>query len=177
MNLVISAQFFISDITPDDQAAYIEHLKEKQIYDQTLAIPYPYTAEDAQWWVNHVAENTRKQGRSSQWAIRRTDGYLIGGIGFHGAEIGKTHTSELGYWLAKPYWGKGLMTEAVKKVTAFAFEEFGLVRISAHVFYFNQGSARVLEKAGFTFEGTLRKHYKKDGKIFDGKLYSLIKTT
>jgi [ribosomal protein S5]-alanine N-acetyltransferase len=66
------------------------------------------------------------------------------------------------------------MTETVKKVTEFAFNEFGLVRITAHVFTFNIGSAKVLEKAGYSLEGILRKHYKKDGRIFDGKLYAKI---
>lgn len=109
------------------------------------------------------------------WAIRRTDGFLIGGIGYHDFELGKSHRAEIGYWLAKPYWGQGIMTEAVKKVAALAFEELGLVRITANVFHFNMGSAPVLKKAGFQLEGLLRKHYKKDGKVFDGRLYALTR--
>lgn len=175
MHLKINDSFYISDIAQGDQPAYIEHLKEKQIYDQTLAIPYPYTQADADWWVNHNLEATQKQsGRSVNWALRRSeDSFLVGGIGFLGLEIGD-HVSELGYWLAKPYWGKGLMTEAVQKVVEFAFKEFSLVRITANVFHFNIGSARVLEKAGFQCEAYLKKHYKKDGHIFDGKLYAMI---
>lgn len=68
------------------------------------------------------------------------------------------------------------MTEAVKKITEYGFRELGLVRITAKVFYFNKGSARVLEKSGYTCEGILRNHYKKDGKIFDGKLYAIIQS-
>ena len=174
MKLNVNNGFFISDIVATDQAAYIEHLNEKQIYDQTLAIPYPYTEADAQWWVNNVADITKKQGRSVNWGIRRTDGFLVGGIGFHDFELGRSHKAELGYWLAKPYWGKGIMTEAVKVATKFGFMEFGLVRITANVFHFNTGSARVLEKAGYQLEGLLRSHYKKDGTIFDGKLYAKV---
>jgi RimJ/RimL family protein N-acetyltransferase len=101
---------------------------------------------------------------------------VVGGIGFAGLQVGKSHWAELGYWLAKPYWNLGVMTEAVKIVSNFAFKEFGLQRITAHVFSFNLGSARVLEKAGFQCEGVLRQHYKKDGKIFDGKLYAKVKS-
>ncbi len=175
MKLKINDSFYISDIIATDKPAYLEYLQEKQIYDQTLAIPFPYTEADADWWIDHNLEATRSQNnRSVNWALRRADDKLIGGVGFFGHKIGRDHKAELGYWLAKPYWGKGLMTEAVRKVAAYAFSELELMRITANVFVFNQASARVLEKAGFKLEGLLRSHYKKDGKIFDGKLYSLL---
>ena len=174
MKLQINDSIYLSDITSDDKAAYLEHLQEKQIYDQTLNIPYPYTESDAEWWINHITEETQKLGRSINWAIRNPNHLLIGGIGFQHFELGQSHQAELGYWLAKPYWGKGIITEATKKVTDFAFSELGLVRVTATVFEFNLGSARVLEKAGFQLEGVLRKHFKKDGRVFDGKMYAKI---
>ena len=174
MKLNIDSSFYISDITESDKPAYVHHLQEKQIYDQTLNIPYPYSEKDAEWWINHIQEETSKQGRSVNWAIRSADGHLIGGIGFHDFELGKSHRAELGYWLAKPFWSQGIMTKAVEVVCGFAFKELNIVRITAHVFSFNLGSEKVLEKSGFQLEGILRKHYKKDGKIFDGKLYAKI---
>lgn len=175
MRLPICAGYFISDITSGDKASYVEHLREKEISDRTLRIPYPYAASDADFWISHVEDETRKQGRSVNWAIRRPDGQLIGGIGFGDLTIGKSYKSELGYWLAKPFWNQGIMTEAVKKSVGLGFNEFGLIRISAHVFHFNLGSTRVLEKAGFQLEGTLRSCYRKNGNIFDGKLYAIVK--
>jgi [ribosomal protein S5]-alanine N-acetyltransferase len=175
MNLAIGHSFSLTDISPADRAAYLVHLQEKQIYDQTLNIPHPYTEESADWWIDFVAEETRRQGRSVNWAIRDGHGYLVGGIGFHGLEVGKTHRGELGYWLAKPYWGRGIMTSAVRSVSEYSFSDLGLVRVTAHVFDFNVASARVLEKAGFQCEGRLRKHYKKDGAIFDGLLYARVR--
>lgn len=177
MLLKVNDAFHISDIALQDKSAYLEHFKEKQIYDQTLAIPYPYTEADADWWINNSIECTKRQGgRSVNWALRRSqDNYLIGGIGFLGFNIGESHRAELGYWLAKPYWNKGIMTAAVKAASNYGFKEFGLIRITANVFSSNLGSARVLEKAGFKCEGTLRSHYKKDGEIRDGKLYALLK--
>lgn len=174
MKLKVNEEILVSDINLNDKSAFIEHLKEKQIYDQTLAIPFPYTEKDADWWINHVQDSADKQGVSTNWAIRQSDGSLIGGIGFHDIEVGKSYKSEIGYWLAKPYWNKGIMTDVVKKITDYGFKEFKLIRITAHIFYFNSGSARVLEKAGYEFEGTLKKLYKKDGKIFDGKLYAKV---
>jgi len=174
VHLKIDESYFISDITPLDKPALVEHLQEKQIYDQTLAIPYPYTASDAEWWIHHVAEQTREQGQSVTWAIRRQDGFFIGGIGFQELHLGKSHRAELGYWLSKPYWNQGIMTKAVTAISQYAFDQFHLARITAHIFDFNQGSAKVLEKAGFQLEGSLRKHYKKDGRIFDAKLYAKL---
>src|SRR6476469_6480844 len=98
MKLTLDGSFYISDINPEDKPAYLEHFKEKQIYDQTLNIPYPFTEKHAEWWINHIAEETQKQGRSLNWAIRRADGYLIGGIGLGGFEVGKSHKAEIGYW-------------------------------------------------------------------------------
>ncbi len=165
--------FLLSEIESTDKTSFIEHFREKQIYDQTLNIPYPYTQQHADEWFEYVANETKQIGHPINWAIRSKDGKLIGGIGFHGFESGANHRGELGYWLAKSYWNKGLITEAIKAVTAFGFEKMGLARITAHVFHFNQASARALEKAGFQYEGRLRNHYCKDNKIFDGKLYAM----
>jgi ribosomal-protein-alanine N-acetyltransferase len=71
----------------------------------------------------------------------------------------------MGYWLGEPYWGKGLMTEAVAKFTEYAFKSFQLMRIYAEPYASNPNSCRVLEKAGFVLEGRLRSSVLKDGLI------------
>lgn len=100
---------------------------------------------------------------------------MIGGCGFDGVQVGKSHRAEIGYWLAKPYWGRGIMTAVVRRLCDFAFEQFGLVKITAHVFADNGASAKVLEKCGFQQEGYLRKHYLKDGQFLDSRLFALVK--
>lgn len=174
MRLDLTRGFHISEIESKDKPAYVEHLKEKQIYDQTLNIPYPYSATDADDWLAYLEQEKISRGQAANWAIRRTDGHLIGGIGLHEWTANQSHRSEIGYWLAKPYWNQGIATEAVKAITDFAATELGLLRITAHVFHFNTASARVLEKANYQCEGVLRKHYSKDGKVFDGKLYAWV---
>jgi RimJ/RimL family protein N-acetyltransferase len=69
------------------------------------------------------------------------------------------------------------MTVAVGKACQFAFSEWGLAKITAHVFARNAASARVLEKCGFELEGYLKKHYLKDGEFLDAKPYGLIQQT
>jgi RimJ/RimL family protein N-acetyltransferase len=83
--------------------------------------------------------------------------------------------AEIGYWLAKPYWGQGIMTDVVRLACDFALAEWKRVRIIAHVFDFNRASARVPEKNGFEFEGLLRKHHRKDGALLNSRLYTLVK--
>jgi ribosomal-protein-alanine N-acetyltransferase len=149
----------------------VEHLKEKEIYDRTLRIPYPYSEEDFQEWLKIVERTTQQQGRPVHWAIRNEEDCLIGGCGFDSLEVGKSHRAEIGYWLAKPYWGRGIMTAVVRRACAFAFAEFGLVKIVAHVFAENAASAKVLEKCGFQQEGYLRQHHLKEGKYLDARLF------
>ncbi|MGD0676684.1 MAG: GNAT family protein [Polyangiaceae bacterium] len=174
MKLELDGGYSVSDLLPSDRAALLAHLQEREIYEHTLNMPYPYRESDADRWFAQVANEVKTHGRSVNWAIRAPDGFYIGGIGMHGLAAAHSHRAELGYWLAKPYWGRGLGTAAVRRVTDFAFDDFGLVRITATVFHFNARSARVLEKAGFALEGRLRNHYKKDGRVFDGLLYARV---
>jgi RimJ/RimL family protein N-acetyltransferase len=175
MNLIVNDQIRLTEFLTTDRPALVQHLDDKDIYERTLRIPYPYTDTDAEAWLPLVAEMTRQQGRPVCWAIRSTDGSLIGGCGFQGLQVGESHRAEIGYWLAKPHWGQGIMTVVVRRACAHAFEEFGLVKVTAHVFAGNGASARVLEKCGFQQEGYLRKHYVKDGKFIDARLYALLK--
>ena len=175
MKISVNDQIHLSEIQLTDQAACLEHLKDKEIYDRTLRIPYPYTEADFQARMEIVRKTAEQQGRPVHWAIRTEDDYLIGGCGFDGFQVGKTHRAEIGYWLAKPYWGRGIMTAVVRRACEFAFAEFGLVKIVAHVFAENAASAKVLEKCGFRQEGYLRKHYLKDGKYRDARLFALLK--
>ena len=93
----------------------------------------------------------------------------------HDFPVGQSHRAEIGYWLAKPFWGRGIMTAVVAGVCRHGFEEFGLVKIVAHVFTGNPASARVLEKCGFVQEGLFRKHFLKDGKLIDAWAFALIR--
>jgi RimJ/RimL family protein N-acetyltransferase len=174
MKLAVNDQVHLSEFQASDKDALVGHLNDRDIYDRTLRIPFPYTDAAADEWLALVAKITKQQGRPVQWAIRNADA-LIGGCGFDGFQVGKSHRAEIGYWLAKPLWGRGIMTAVVQRVCQHTFEEFGLVKITAHVFLHNPASARVLEKCGFQQEGFLRKHFLKDGQFIDARLFALLK--
>jgi RimJ/RimL family protein N-acetyltransferase len=174
MTILVNKQIHLSEFRPSDKCALVEHLNDRDIYERTLRIPFPYTDADADEWLALVAKTTKQQGRSLHWAIRTADDALIGGCGFDGFQVGESHRAEIGYWLAKPFWGRGIMTAVVQRVCRHAFEEFGLVKITAHVFLHNPASARVLQKCGFQEEGLLRRHFHKDGRFIDARLFALL---
>lgn len=175
MNIAINDQIHMSAFQESDRPNLLAHLNDREIYDRTLRIPFPYTEADADRWFALVADMTRQQGRPLHWAIRTADGGLIGACGLEGYQKGKSHRVEIGYWLVRPYWGRGIMTDVVSQVCRIAFEELGLVKIMAHVFAPNRASARVLEKCGFQEEGFLRKHFEKEGKFLDARLFGRVR--
>lgn len=175
MNIVVTSQVHLSEFHSSDKPALVQHLNDREIYARTLRIPFPYTAAAADEWLALYAKTTVKQGRPVHFAIRSADNALIGGCGFNGIEVGASHLAEVGYWLAKPFWGRGIMTAVVERLCRHAFEEFGLVKITANVHAHNQASTRVLEKCGFQQEGYLHRHFLKDGQFVDARLFGLLR--
>jgi RimJ/RimL family protein N-acetyltransferase len=178
----VSAGVSITEIRPSDRDSFIKHLNDRGITDNVSRIPFPYNEADADRFLAIIARSTAAQGRPVNFAIRNADGELInadgeliGGCGLDGFEVGKSHRAELGYWLARPYWGRGIMTDVVRVLCDYAFAELGLEKIIAYTFERNLASSRVLEKCGFELEGRLRRHIKKDGELIDVRLYALFK--
>ena len=84
-------------------------------------------------------------------------------------------TMECGYWLAEPYWGKGLAPEVVRVVARFAFDTYPIHRLQAHTVSEHLRSGRVLEKAGFACEGVLRKAMVRRGRVEDVRMYAMVR--
>jgi len=132
--------------------------------------PYPYTMEHAIHRVNILAS----QDPLVNFAIA-IDDQVIGGIGIEPRQDVYRKTAILGYWLSEELWGKGIMSEAVKLVTDYAFNQLGLFRIQASVYSKNPASMRVLEKAGYLKEGVMRNPVIKTGIVMDEHLYAILK--
>ncbi|MDO8803121.1 MAG: GNAT family N-acetyltransferase [Elusimicrobiota bacterium] len=152
-----------------DEPSIAENINDRQIERYTLNIPYPYTLKDARHWVD-FNRKLASGGNKIQLNLAITlNGEVIGGIGLFAMN---GHRAELGYWLGVKYWGRGIVTGAVKALTRYAFKELNLRRIYAKVFPVNKASARVLEKAGYKYEGRLVKDAVKHGRAVDGFLYA-----
>jgi ribosomal-protein-alanine N-acetyltransferase len=133
--------------------------------------PHPYTQADGRAWIAHCHAET---GDVTNFAIEFQD-QAIGGIGLDLHTDVHRVMASIGYWLAEPFWRHGFATSAVKAVSTYAFQTFDLQRLQATVFEWNAPSARVLEKAGYTFEARLRRSIIKDGRIADTLLYARLR--
>lgn len=163
----------LSPLTAADKPALVKYLNEREIFLRTLNIPFPYKESDADFWIAYqTREAAKNDGTATALAIRSPEGEMIGSVGLDGLVIGEHHRAELGYWLAKPFWGKGIMTGAAATMCKLGFGEFGLHKITSSVFSFNTGSQRVLEKNAFVQEGSLKRHYEKEGRLLDALVFA-----
>ena len=157
-----------------DAAALAAALSNKKVQNNLRdGLPYPYTEQDGEEYISAMLSSDEKE--TFAFAIT-ADNKVIGSIGVFRQENIHRQTAELGYYIAEEYWGKGIMTEAVKQICEYVFDKSDIIRIYAEPFAYNTPSCRVLEKAGFQYEGTLRSNAVKNGKVIDMKMYSYLKT-
>ncbi len=156
-----------------DAADLAAALSNRKVQDNLRdGLPYPYTEQDGVAFISAVL--FADENETFAFAIT-ADGRVVGSISvFRQGNIHRK-TAELGYCIAERYWGKGIMTEAVKQICEYVFDKSDIIRIYAEPFAYNKASCRVLEKAGFQYEGTLRNNAVKNGKVIDMKMYSLLK--
>ena len=132
--------------------------------------PSPYTMDDAILWVNNLIN----QNPLVNFAITIND-EVVGGIGVEPRQDVYRKTAILGYWLSEELWGRGIMPEAVKLITNYAFTQLDFIRIQASVYSKNPASMRVLEKAGYVKEGIMRNAVIKNNLVMDEHLYAILK--
>ena len=151
-----------------DRDSIVYHANNRNVWINLRdRFPHPYTKKDAQTWLDIVV-GVRPE---TNFAIAVND-KAVGGIGFSvQPDVGR-RSAEIGYWLGEEYWGRGIATEALTAVTQYAFDNYDLCRMFAHVFDWNAASARVLEKAGYSFEGRMKKAVTKDGRTVDQLVYA-----
>jgi len=133
------------------------------------AFPHPYTRDAAEAFTARAAS-----GEIGHLYAISVEGRAVGGCGLKPKEDIERCSAEIGYWLGKPYWGRGLATAAVRSLTQFAFEHLGLARVFALPFEENLASVRVLEKAGFIREGVLRNAAIKEGRVRNMFMYAAV---
>lgn len=148
-------------------------LNNKKILDNLRdGLPFPYTVRDAEEYI--AAMLSADEEKTFAFAIT-IDDKAIGSIGVFRCENIHFRTAEMGYYIGEAYWGKGIMTSAVRQTCRYIFAQTDIIRIFAEPFGSNIASCRVLEKAGFQLEGLLRKNAVKNGRVLDMKMYALVK--
>lgn len=157
----------------EDAKSLSKLLNNRHILDNLRdGLPFPYTEDDAKDYIQAML--SADPNSTFAFAIV-VDERVVGSIGAFRCDNIHNQTAELGYYIGEAYWGQGIATAAVKQVCHYIFHYTNILRIFAEPFAYNQGSCRVLEKAGFQCEGILRKNAVKNGKVLDMKMYSFIK--
>ncbi|PWW25565.1 RimJ/RimL family protein N-acetyltransferase [Cytobacillus oceanisediminis] len=159
-------------LTLDDAEKVEEYASDYDVAKTTLNIPHPYPKGAAKEFITSILE-AEKNGKIAIFAITlKENNSLIGLINISGPNVNRR--AEIGYWIGKPFWGKGYGTEAAKAVIKYGFEEMNHNRIYALAFTDNPGSWRIMEKAGMKHEGVFRQHAVRDGKPVDLTYYAIL---
>lgn len=163
----------LGPLRPADASRIPELAGDREIARNTESIPHPYPEEEAEAFVEQVRAEAAS-GEAAVFGIRLGDGgELVGVVGIHPEpEHGR---ARLGYWIGRPYWGRGFATEAAREAVDWAFRELDLRRVYAESFARNPASCRVLEKVGMRREGRLRRHFKKWGEFVDIEVFGLLR--
>ncbi|HET7457570.1 MAG TPA: GNAT family N-acetyltransferase [Gemmatimonadaceae bacterium] len=155
----------------DDRAALLRHIDDRAVSRNLRLVPHPYTDDDATAWLSVVVASPPPEGN---YAIE-VDGGLVGAIGLQRGTDIESQSFEVGYWLGRTLWGRGIMTDALRAVTAAGFAEPDVARIYAPVFAWNPASMRVLEKAGYRREAVLVRSGVKEGTLIDRVVYAITR--
>lgn len=149
-------------------------VNQKKIYDTTYAIPYPYPKARVLWWIQFV-ENSNKNGTSYEYGIfNKKTGQYVGNVGLINVAL-HHNRADITYFIDPDLWGKGYGTEAAKAMLYLGFNQLKLNRIGGICMDINTGSKKVMEKCGFTYEGTAKQEMLKDNIYHDICHYAILK--
>lgn len=173
MKIEIDQNLSLTEVRNSDVDSLVEHLNDESIHRFTLTIPYPYAISDAEKWLEMNRKLWVDRGTHSNFAIRNGE-ELVGVIGFLDLGPPNRHRAEVGYWLAKPLQGRGIMSRVLKRFAEYAFQELGLSKLTAVVFAGNGASEKVLRNNGFQVEGKFRSHIEKNDQLLDAIAFGLL---
>ncbi|MFO1052304.1 MAG: GNAT family protein [Planctomycetota bacterium] len=156
----------------EDAESLARHLDDRAIWRNLRdRMPYPYKLEDAHAYLRHALHE-----RPVSSFVLELAGEVVGGLALHPQDDVHRRSVEIGFWIGRAFQGRGLCSEAVPALTRHAFErDPEIVRVQAQVFGWNAASLRVLEKAGYRLEGTLREAVFKDGTFTDLFVFGMLR--
>jgi len=174
-NVIIKSknpEFILRHVTKNDAQGYFESMYSPEAKKGFMSTPQ--NLKEAKKKIQEYISQT-KRGMVEPFTIE-VNGQYAGYVELH--DLGKEHFKHrayIGYCLHPNFRGKGIMTEAVKLVSSYAFKKYKLKRLEAYCRTFNKPSAKVLKKSGFKLEGILRKNKCKDGKYLDDMVWAIVK--
>ena len=157
----------------EDAPAVTAHLGTPEIAANTARIPFPYEQHMAETWIASHGRDWDEQREVTFAVTLAGTGTLIGAVGLV-LDLANRQ-AELGYWLGKPYWGRGYASEAARRIVGWGFDELDLNRIHAGYLTHNPASGQVLTKLGMQHEGLRREHLIKNGQPVDVVVTGLLR--
>lgn len=151
---------------PSDAESLAKHANDYEIWKNLRdAFPHPYTLSHAESFIKEIAP-FNKYAHAIQ-----VDGKAVGSIGGKPQDDVNACCIEVGYWLGRVYWGRGIISEALAAFSDALLENGEFIRVYALPYATNFGSARVLEKAGFSLESVMKRSSIKEGQVLDQNVY------
>jgi len=169
-NVMRTRMIELREFKNEDEELLVSYLNEESVTKFISArLPQPYTKEAAAWWVSTGSKIGIVKAITN-------NGNLIGSISAVVGEFERQKSAEIGYWLARPFWGQGFASQALNEFSKTIFQATEIVRLYAPVFEGNTASARVLEKCGFKLEAILEKAIYKNGILYNEHHYVNIRS-
>jgi RimJ/RimL family protein N-acetyltransferase len=159
-------------IKPSDAASIYMYAKDPEVLKYTL-LPSPYRPSDSKRFVR-TAMSKKWRKKCIVKAIVPKPGKTLAGVITLDLNMGNRRCY-VGYWLARPYWGRGLAKESLQLMLRLAFETIGLSKVTSSVMHLNVRSYKLLDGAGFKLEGRLRRQMLRNGEWYDELMYGLLK--
>lgn len=169
---LIRDRFVLRTWQMEDKTSLIKYANNIKVWRNVRdRFPYPYTEKDAVDWITLCAQ----QHPPTNFAIC-IKGEACGGIGLMPEEDIYRYNMEIGYWLGEPFWGSGIMREAIEAVVTYAFEQLGTYRVYGKIFGENKASQKVLRRAGFRKEAHIKNIVVKEGEWQDEVIMGIRNT-
>lgn len=160
----------------EDAAALAQQCNNHNISQwMTNGFPHPYTLQDARDWIKHNISIAEQGPPQNFVLVDLTTNSPIGGMGIKPGTDVFAHTAEIGYWLGEEYWGRGIVSEALPAFTQWVWDNREVERLWAGVYEGNAASRRLLEKAGYQYEGRMRGHVRKEEVVRDLHIYGMTR--
>jgi ribosomal-protein-alanine N-acetyltransferase len=158
----------------DDARDMFEYASDEQV-NRYLIWDRHATIDNSREFIRFTMGRYERDETGDWGIVWRESGKLIGTVGFVWCDM-NNRRAEIGYVLARPFWGQGIMPEAVGRIFQFGFTDMGLNRIECCHFLPNEKSGRVMQKVGMSFEGTARQKIFAKGQYWDVKQYAMLRS-
>jgi len=171
---IIGSRIYLTEINEDDAKKLHEYSKEPKLNEFSGPYKASESIEKALEYIQNSKKNILEKKSYILGIYEKGTDEFVGTIGFFDLDD-ENKNGEIGFWVAKNYWNKGYMTEAIKIMTNYIFKELKYHRVFAHFHELNKAVGRILSKAGYEKEGELKEALKsKEGKYYNDIIYGIV---